>query len=247
MRVYGMPDTCTARHFYDFPRDNYHSEADFNSLRIAVQEQLNQAKDSRIVNVFAFLIAGSQEKSAKILEEFGFKLVCDYNNYKYPTTSRRLWMYSKDMNDWEIKPVENKPAAPANPFATNATQAAPRTPLTPPRRVASYRYRGSTYRVLRGDVAKLISPVALFATRNQDGVWKTRSGGTVEEPFPLNQWVALPVGISGVIPQFSNTTPLNRHRVRVLRANGRVDEGTWRGGLSRAGNDGTIIAVMRIS
>ena len=125
MRIQSMPDTCTARHFYEFLLEFPEYNGQYNRReydeRLASQRsnlitQLNLARQSRIVNVFAFLI-GTQASSRAQLEELGFTCVSDLNNYKYPDTSRRLFLMVRDMNDW----VE-----PAAPVVTNTfVQAAP--------------------------------------------------------------------------------------------------------------------------
>ena len=196
MRVQSMPDTCTARHFYEFLQEyplyaaQWTREVYDNQLvaqRDKLITQLNLAKLSRIVNVFAFLI-GPQTSSRAQLEELGFTCVSDLNNYKYPETSRRLFLMVRDMNDW---------VQPAAPVVTNTfAQAAPvPVPPAPPRTTAgrpvvvvhfgleySHMWFGFRHQTRS----------RLMAVPRPWGHFITARGTTVDNPFPPGQWVDIP-------------------------------------------------------
>lgn len=190
MRVQSMPDTCTARHFYEFLQDfpsyrGHYSQREYG-VRLAGQRanlitQLNLARQARIVNVFAFLI-GPQTSSKAQLEELGFTCVSDLNNYKYPDTSRRLFMMVRDMNDW----VE-----PAAPVVTNTfAQAAP-VPVAVLHRAVVDTHFGLEYSHL-GFGIRHRTRSRLMAVSRPWGQFVTESGTLVADPFPLGQWVDIP-------------------------------------------------------
>lgn len=200
MRVQSMPDTCTARHFYEFLQDfstyrGTYSEREYNE-RLAAQRnnlitQLNLARQTRIVNVFAFLI-GPQTSSKAQLEELGFTCVSDLNNYKYPETSRRLFLMVRDMNDW----VE-----PAAPVVTNTFTAAP-VPVPPPqvntvpgpvptrRRVVATHF-GLEYSSMRFGIRHQTRS-RLMAVLRPWGQFVSTNGTPVADPFPRGTWVDIP-------------------------------------------------------
>lgn len=182
MRYSDVPATCTARHFHGFLGDMAPNHQ-FDQQSKTIKNALDMAKNHRIVNVFAFLIEGSQKKSAEQLESFGFKRVADYHDYKYPTTSKRLWLYSRDMNDWTIG--EQKTAN-VNPFAPATAQQAvfpepqaARQPWVnpPPVRIAPTR------------AGTLAYPIRL-----ERGVLRRQTRETWRNPLPLNRWVDVPEG-----------------------------------------------------
>lgn len=266
MKITGMPDTCTARHFYSMPRDLLYYQT--YSDRTYTQErwdkehgapfleqlvsQLNIAKRAQIVNVFAFLIEGSQKTAAKILEEHGFTRVADYNNYKYKDSSKRLWMYSMDMNNWtERKPTK---VAPENPFSVQVparqVPAAEVIVVDPVPRVAGVvptditlpiithaRIRGENYRAVgRANVpVKIRSLTACKARDTGEGKYITPDGGYVREPFPRGEWVALPMSLTEIPPT------LRSQAITVLHPNGYTSEWNWN---TWTGN-GNVIAVRR--
>lgn len=243
MRIQGLPDTCTARHFYDFPSDKKFypawSSARYEEnvvlpLRKQIVEQLNNAKLQRIVNVFAFLIPSRQSDIAKILEEYGFTKVADYNNYKYPDTSGRLWLYSRDMNDWDAKtPVPGVHTKDENPFAVRVTPPTiPGALLAPRLTTGVLRIRGEDYHAI--NVRKYISLSAALAQRTTTGKFRTQRGGYVEEPFPRGVWVALPASLTRIPPT------LREQDVQVLLSNGNVLDWSWSRFV------GQVVAVRRM-
>ena len=196
MRIQPMPDTCTARHFYEFLQEFSVYRGGYtqreHAIRLAAQRdnlivQLNLAKQARIVNVFAFLI-GTQTSSRAQLEELGFTCVSDLNNYKYPETSRRLFLMVRDMNDW----VE-----PAAPVVTNTfAQAAPVT--VPPARPLDWTGRPVVYTHFGLEYSHMAFGIRhrtrsrLMAVPDAWGQFITANGTTVENPFPRGQWVDIP-------------------------------------------------------
>lgn len=196
MRIQSMPDTCTARHFYEFLLEfpeyrGQYTRREYDE-RLASQRsnlitQLNLARQSRIVNVFAFLI-GTQTSSRAQLEELGFTCVSDLNNYKYPESSRRLFLMVRDMNDW---------AEPAAPVVTNTfAQAAP-VPVPPaqpwpgPRRPVVDTHFGLEYSRM-GHGIRRQTRSRLMAVPRPGGQFITARGTTVDNPFPRGQWVDIP-------------------------------------------------------
>lgn len=223
MLVTEMPDTCTARHFYDFRRNGATPEW-FASQKRQLIEQLNQAKLTRIVNVFAFLTA-QQITSAAQLEELGFTKVADYHNYKYPDTSSRLFMYSMDMNNWTIRDIAAP--QPANPFAAQPQAVNP----VPPRGAGPYRY-GS----------------AFYVTPRQPGRVRRRSvEAFMNGEFPVGVWVDVPAGVH-LCPD-----SLRGARTVVQLSSGHTDQISQRGswwtwaGAGTTINDSRIIAVKRVA
>ena len=261
MRVQGMPDTCTGRHFFAFLH-NGAGKAYFDNQAKQIKAQLDEAKRGRIVCVFAFLI-GPQTESAKQLEEFGFKCTVDFHNYKYPDTSKRLFMFTRDMNDWEVgkSGVQDK----VNPFA--APQPAPAIPqpvavpevpavrrvtvetavrhpwtneptgvrVLPEARTTSIGTR--VYTAL--GTAGIRSTARLMAqprTADVRGHVVTEDGRSYSNPFPVGEWIALNDDVRSIPPTLLN------QRVDVISASGAHMEWTW-------GNwtgDGEIVAVKRI-
>lgn len=217
MRVSPMPDTCTARHFYDMLRDYARDDA-FARQEQQIIGQLNLAKNHRIVNVFAFLIEGCQTKSARQLESLGFTRVADYHNYKYPDTSRRLWMYSMDMNNWTHRALT--PQQEANPFAAQAAR---------PAGAGRFRYHNAWYQT----------------PRQQGRIRRTTVEAFMNGKFPVGVWVDVPFGVTEC-PVFlrhrqcivQTTTIVNDDQ----RTGGQWD---WRG--AGRSERGCLIAVKRVS
>lgn len=212
MRVQSMPDTCTARHFYEFlqdwpvyssqwTRDGY--DRNLAAQRRDLVDRLNAARLQRIVNVFAFLI-GPQTTSKAQLEELGFTCVSDLNNYKYPDTSRRLFLMVRDMNDW----VE-----PAAPVVTN-TFVAPPVPVPPPqvnrapgpvptrRRVVDTHF-GLEYSHLQFGIRHRTRS-RLMAVHRPWGQFVSTNGTVVVDPFPRGTWVDIPNCITTCPPSLQN-------------------------------------------
>lgn len=216
MRIQSMPDTCTARHFYEFLLEFPEYNGRYNQReydeRLARQRsdlitQLNNAKLARIVNVFAFLI-GTQTTSRAQLEELGFTCVSDLNNYKYPESSRRLFLMVRDMNDWA------EPAAPVvtNTFvqaATVPTPPAAPNPLTARPVVDTHfglEYSNMVFGIRRQTRARLMAvphPLGRFITPN---------GTLVDDPFPRGTWVDIPNCITTCPPTLRDVMVEVRYR-----------------------------------
>lgn len=250
MQVQGMPDTCTGRHFYGFPHDlayyklHYSSNLGYYEKLVKEQQatlhkdlkyQLDQAKLGRIVCVFAFLIEGSQKEAAAILEGYGFEKTVDYNNYKYPDTSRRLLMYTRDMNSWEVGkyPVEKsnpfaKPAAEPTPVA--ATPVPPVAPVVPEVPVPTVLAEGrrtslgtTVFTAVRTAVIRSTSRL-MSIPESQDhmaGTTRDERGILRDNPFTQGQWVAINEDVNDIPPS------LRHQRVQVLFLNGRTADWTW--------------------
>lgn len=195
MRVQSMPDTCTARHFYEFLQeyplyaDQWTREVYDNQLvaqRDKLITQLNLAKQSRIVNVFAFLI-GPQTSSRAQLEELGFTCVSDLNNYKYPETSRRLFLMVRDMNDW----VETAAPVVTNTFAQAAPVPVPQAQPATGRRPVVYTHFGLEYSTWAVGIRHRTQS-RLMAVPDAWGQFITANGTIVEAPYPRGQWVDIP-------------------------------------------------------
>lgn len=263
MRVHSMPDTCTGRHFYNFPTgwehyaeyvknnpsaaDTYTPEwfykTQLEPLRKELREQLNRAKNERIVSVFAFLIGPQESIGDFLVKEFGFVRTFDAHNFKYPDTSKRLFMYTRDMNDW----VHQGERVKANPFAQPA-QPTPAPVAAAPVQVAvddtpticdaRNTVVHTTVRVHSG-TALVRSVGRLLATQEGEHFIATSGTRSRVHPFPANEWVA--------IPNELETTPptLHRQRVDVLMSNGQVRNWHWQNWTGRWTNQ-DIVAVKRI-
>ena len=271
MRVQSMPDTCTGRHFYAFPQgweyyaeyvkhhpsaaDTYTPEwfdkTQLEPLRKELREQLNRAKNERIVSVFAFLIGTQESIGDFLVKEFGFVRTFDAHNFKYPNTSKRLFMYTRDMNDWVLQAERVK----ANPFAGSvAMQAAP-APV-----VAVQRDHVAPVQVAVGDTPIICDErgtVVHTTVRVQVGTALVRSMGrllaTQEgeqyrslqgtrsrlHPFPANVWVAIPNELETIPPT------LRGQRVDVLLSNGGVSQWHWYDWSDRRTTQ-DVVAVKRI-
>lgn len=263
MQVHPMPDTCTGRHFCAFPNGwNYYEglvkqhpryestytpkwyeETILVPLRKELRGHLNRAKNECIVCVFAFLI-GPQEGIGDILvKEFGFVRTFDAHNYKYPDTSKRLFMYTRDMNDW----VHQEERVKANPFA-QPSQPTPAPEAVAPVQVAvadtpticgaRNSVAQTTVRVHSG-TALVRSMVRLLATQEGEQFISTSGTRSRVHPFPANEWVAIPNELETIPPTLLN------QRVDVLLSNGRVFQWRWHDwSYRRTGQD--IVAVKRI-
>lgn len=270
MQVQGMPDTCTGRHFYNFPHDldyykRHYSNWDYYeklvkeqqaSLKKDLKQQLDAAKQSRIVCVFAFLIEGSQKEAAAILESFGFEKSVDYHNYKYPDTSRRLLMYTRDMNSWEVGkyPVEKvnpfaKPAA--EPAPVEATQVPPAAPAIPEAPVPTVLVDGrrtslgtTVFTAVRTAVIRSTSRL-MSVPESQDhmaGPTRDERGTLRDNPFTPGQWVAINEDVNDIPPS------LRGQRVHVLFLNGRTVNWTWQTWTGRGTHlpHQQVVAVKRL-
>ena len=271
MRVSSMPDTCTGRHFYSFPtgwehyeevvKDNpsvaasytpeWFEKTQLEPLRSELRDQLNRAKNERIVSVFAFLTGPQESIGDLLVKEFGFVRTFDAHNYKYPDSSKRLFMYTRDMNDW----VHQEERVKVNPFTGSVTmQAAPAPIVTvqqynvAPVQVAEANIptlcdaRNTALRLtvrVRAGTALLRSLGRLVAT--QEGENFISSGGTRSRvhPFPANEWVAIPNELERIPPT------LLRQNVDVLLSNGEIRQWNWQTWIDRRATQ-DVVAVKRI-
>lgn len=264
MRVHSMPDTCTGRHFYSFPNGwEYYAEhvkrnpsaastytpewfdkTFLEPLRKELREQLNRAKNERIVSVFAFLIGTQESIGDFLVKEFGFVRTFDAHNYKYPDTSKRLFMYTRDMNDWEVKVEKVK----ENPFAGSTALQTPAAPVAAPVQVAvddtpticneRNASVNTTVRVQAG-TALIRSMGRLLATQEGEHYIATSGIRSRVHPFPANEWVAIPTELPTIPPT------LHRQRVDVLLRDGRVRNWHWNSWADRRSSQ-DVVAVKRI-
>lgn len=257
MRVHSMPDTCTARHFYDFPQgwnvykdynersgrspytEEWYDKEYIQPLRRQLHEQLNAAKGARIVSVFAFLTGKQESVGDLLVKEFGFERTFDAHNYKYPDSSRRLFMYTRDMNDWEIKQQEK---ITTNPFATTPVPVAgipaARTEPAPPTLCAARRSIGNTTIRVNGAIVRPLGRL-LSTLQGDQFVSATTGVRTHVHPFPENVWVAIPRELTVIPPT------LHRQRVQVMQRDGRIINWTWNNWVDREDSQ-DIVAVKRI-
>lgn len=249
MRVHSMPDTCTARHFYDFPQgwnvykdynersgrpqytEEWYEKEYIQPLRKQLIDQLNLAKGARIVSVFAFLTGKQEDVGDLLVKEFGFVRSFDAHNCKYPDTSRRLYLYTRDMNDWEIKTQDK---ITTNPFAVTPTTVDP----TQPTLCADRRSVGNTTVRVNGATVRTLSRLLSTMEGNQF-VSANKGVRTHIHPFPENVWVAIPRELT-VIPPL-----LYRQRVQVMDRDGNIRNWTWNNWMDREGRQ-DIVAVKRI-
>lgn len=195
-----MPDTCTARHFYDFTDDAHWDSSDGEHLQKKIADQLDVSKNQLIVCVFAFLTA-QQSRAGAMLKELGFVKTVDYHNYKYPTTSGRLCMYTRDMNDYKRGMYAKQQAAPVvNPLARMPRPSVPLAGIVVvPDIVDSFTTNSGTFRT-RG-TCTLRGTSFLRAVSNGPRRWITQRGTfVVTRPFPLGQWQAIPENFGPTIP-----------------------------------------------
>ena len=268
MRVHSMPDTCTGRHFCGFPngwsyyeeivKQNPRYEATYTPkwyeehtlipLRKELREQLNRAKNERIVCVFAFLIGPQEGIGDVLVKEFGFVRTFAAHNFKYPGSSKRLFMYTRDMNDW----VHQEERVKVNPFAGSvAMQAAP-APVVAVQRdhVAPVQADTpticderntvvhTTVRVQSG-TALVRSMGRLLATQEGEQFHSTTGTRSRVHPFPANEWVAIPNELETIPPT------LYRQNVDVLLSDGRVRHWHWLNWADRGATQ-DVVAVKRI-
>lgn len=178
--------TCTARMLHEFFHDGSTPDY-FRTQKDRIIGLLNTAKAHRIVNVFAFLIEGSQKQSAAQLEELGFTRVADYHDYKYPDTSKRLWLYSLDMNNYQ--PASQAPKPSANPFAPRVDNRTAPVAVAVPTvvHVVAHQFFGLTY-----NIAKHSS-----AIRRQ---FLHRLMLNSPEVWPRGRWVDIPLEVDRCPP-----------------------------------------------
>lgn len=196
----GVTTVCTGNQLHSFAYD-YHSPDTFDHQKASILSLLDGAKKSRIVCVFAMLIA-TQSKSAAQLEELGFVRVFDAHNYKYPDTSKRLWMYTRDMNDWVVGvSYRDTPAVVdvnANPFHIPDAAPAAGRPVVVPVGVAEVAGQaarpngippiGPRIRTGVTIAGQLSYPVAL-----ERGVLRRQYQATFRRNLPeLGRWVDIP-------------------------------------------------------
>lgn len=197
-----VPSVCTAYqiHSFGFDGGGYQvptrdgraklvatdSEEYKTAIRNKLVELLNTSKAHRKVCVFVFLTM-EQRCNFALLEEFGFTSAFNAHNYKYPNSSRRLIMFTRDMNDW----VHRQPPATQaeeNPFG----------PVTqhnnPVIRLGRRRYFDAEY----------------YTMREQGVIRRQSVAHFLSGEFPIDQWVDVPVMTMHQIP-----TILRGRRVEV--------------------------------
>lgn len=197
-----VPSVCTAFQIHSFGFDGgvyqitardgrlkmvaTYSEEYKTAIRNKLVELLNLSKAHRKVCVFVFLTM-EQSCNFALLEEFGFTSAFNAHNYKYPDTSRRLIMFTRDMNDW----VHRQPPvtqAEENPFGTAAQH------NNPAIRLSRLRYFDAEY----------------YTMREQGVIRRQSVSHFLSGEFPINQWVDVPVMRTNQIP-----TILRGRRVEV--------------------------------
>lgn len=173
--VQSVPTVCTAYQICSFA---YNGGVNVAKLREEVINHLNLSRSHLKVCVFA-LLTMQQSDNFPVLEELGFVKTFDANNYKYPATSKRLVMFTKDMNGWE-PPAKKAPEKTANPF--HVTAPAP-VPVVNPRDDAPVLVLQDT----------TTSHGAVYHTRRVRGVLRRLSlHGWMSGEFPIGQWVDVP-------------------------------------------------------
>ena len=128
-----VPACCTASFLHNFGGESK------ESLKLEIKNACELALRCRKALVHAYTVA-SQNAANQALEESGFVKVMDVEDYKYPTQSRRLYLWAYDLNIMRHAANNAPPAitAPVNPFA----QPAPLQPApTVPRAQAPVRLR----------------------------------------------------------------------------------------------------------
>lgn len=128
MSPYNVTGCCTARLIAGF---NYEVLADAER---DLKHQINRALLNRIVILHAWTTA-AQTVGNQALKEAGFNLIMDAFDYKYPEESKRLYLWTLDLNTIKDKKVEVAPAVnpfqtppQAQPVAIPARRATPRKP-----------------------------------------------------------------------------------------------------------------------
>lgn len=214
--VQGVPTVCTAYQICSFA---YNGGVNVAELRDELISHLNMSRSHLKVCVFA-LLTMQQSDNFPVLEELGFVKTFDANNYKYPDTSKRLVMFTKDMNGWK-PPAKKAPEKSANPFHVTASGARPGDTVTPePIPVATP--RGDAPVVVLQDA--VTSQGAIYHTRRVSGVLRRISlQGWLYGEFPVGQWVDVPrqPGRGGLCP-----FQLRGQRVILQLRNGNYVRGT---------------------
>ena len=110
-----VPACCTASFIHSFGGQNK------ATLKQEIKDACKRALHCRKAMVHAYTVA-SQNEANQALEESGFVKVMDVEDYKYPTESRRLYLWAYDLNIMRNAANNVPPAitAPVNPFAQPA-------------------------------------------------------------------------------------------------------------------------------
>ena len=110
-----VPACCTASFIHSFGYDTA------TTLAIRIKEACESALRSRKALVHAYTTA-NQMAANTALARAGFIKVMDVEDYKYPTESRRLYLWAYDLNIMRQAANNVPPAitAPVNPFAQPA-------------------------------------------------------------------------------------------------------------------------------
>lgn len=175
--ITGVHTVCTAYQIHSFA---YNGGVNVAELREQIIQHLNLSLAHLKVCVFA-LLTMQQSDNFPVLEELGFVKTFDANNYKYPDTSKRLVMFTKDMNGWE-PPAKKVPEKSVNPFHVRVPATAP-APLVNLQEDAPMLFLQDT----------VTSQGAIYHTRRVQGVLRRLSvQGWLEGEFPVGQWVDVP-------------------------------------------------------
>lgn len=127
MAIHQIPSCCTASLVHELPVHE-------SNVAIRIDESIASGLRLRQAIVQAYTTA-AQANANRVLEQKGFVKVADVVDYKYPSTSKRLFLWVLDLNTKINVPV---PVAPVvNPF--QAPAAAPMPELT--RRVRAWQPR----------------------------------------------------------------------------------------------------------
>ena len=107
-----VPNCCTASFLHGFGHE------DRETLKHRIKDACDYALRCRKALVHVYTIA-TQYVANQALEESGFVKVMDVEDYKYPTQSRRLYLWAYDLNIMRHAADNVPPAitAPVNPFA----------------------------------------------------------------------------------------------------------------------------------
>ena len=113
-----VPSCCTASFLHSFVGGSV------ATLKQDIKDACEFALRCRKALVHAYTVA-TQNAANQALEESGFVKVMDVEDYKYPGTSRRLYLWAYDLNIMRHAVINAPPAiiAPVNPFAQPAPTA----------------------------------------------------------------------------------------------------------------------------
>lgn len=222
----GVPTVCTAYQLAHFP---FNGGVDKDVLRRGLIQQLNDSRKHLKVCVFA-LLTMQQSDNFDVLEELGFVRTFDAHNYKYPATSTRLVMYTRDMNTWEIK--EPPPKKSVNPFHVPTTAEPTLQRDAPEINLTRTAYHDAVYHTPRVPGIIRRQSVENFLTGE----------------FPVGVWVDCPIqGLAGRCPDL-----LQLAHVEVQLRNGGVNRREearsyiWHSYETQTGPDTWELSIIRV-